>query len=164
MKELPQRKRLRLQDFDYSQNGVYYVTIVTEGRQLLFGEIRNGAMHLNEFGYEVEKRFFNIAKKGIVIDKYIIMPNHIHAIFFFEYEDEDIKISLSKLIKEFKTITTKEYIDGVKSEKYPPFEKKIWQKSFHDKILTTEEKYLHAWQYIDENPLKWELDKEFKEM
>ena len=56
-------------------------------------------------------------------------------------------------------ITTKLYIDGVKNGLYMPFDKKIWQKSFHDHIIRNEEDYLSVWQYINENPARWREDR-----
>ena len=58
-------------------------------------------------------------------------------------------------------ITTKLYIYGVKNGTYPPFNKKIWQKSFHDRVIRNYEEYQEIQQYIDENHLKWKEDKYF---
>lgn len=103
----------------------------------------------------VEERFLNIAnQEGVYIDKFVIMPNHIHAIITTQQSG----MTVSEMVQRFKTVTTKLYIDGVKSGLYPPFEKKIWQKSFYDHIIRNEKGYLEIWQYIDENPYKWHED------
>ena len=107
------------------------------------------------------RSFLNIAKESSInIDKYVFMPNHIHAILTINYDGttQGSFPTVSEMVQRFKTITTKKYIDGVKSDIYPPFEKKIWQKSFYDHIIRNEKSYLEIWQYIDENPLKWQED------
>ncbi|MPN27467.1 hypothetical protein SDC9_174901 [bioreactor metagenome] len=99
------------------------------------------------------------------------MPDHIHLILFISHSDKmvtgDIQPhrmcegrfpTVSEIIQRFKTITTKLYIDGVKRGLYPPFNKKIWQKSFNDRIIRSEIEYQAIWKYIDENPLKSEED------
>ncbi|HOU10665.1 MAG TPA: hypothetical protein PL044_08515 [Clostridiales bacterium] len=70
--------------------------------------------------------------------------------------------SVSEMVQRFKTATTSSYIHGVKSGIYPPFEKKIWQKSFYDHVIRNEKGYLEVWRYIDENPLKWRDDELLK--
>lgn len=77
-----QRKNIHLSNFDYSQNGMYFVTICTKGRFGFFGEINEGKMFLNEWGKIVENNLLNIAKdfENIFLDRYIVMPNHAHLI------------------------------------------------------------------------------------
>lgn len=58
----------------------------------------------------------------------------------------------------FKTMTTNEYIKEVKNKNLPPFEKKLWQKSYYDHIIRNEQDYLNIWDYIETNPIKWTLD------
>lgn len=114
-----------------------------------------------------EERFLNIAKEtDINIDKCVLMPNHLHAIISINHDatiqglgtTQGSFPTVSEMVRRFKTITTKLYIDGVNSGVYPPFENKIWQKSFYDHIIRDEKGYLEVWQYIDENPLKWQQD------
>jgi REP element-mobilizing transposase RayT len=162
----PERKLQRLTEYDYSSNGAYFVTICTKERRYLFGCMTNDVIMLNEAGSMVMQRLENISD-GIIVttEKYIVMPNHVHAIIVIHHnETHDSGTArgpfptLSEYIRRFKTITTKLYIDGVKEGMYAPFNKAIWQKSFHDRILRDENEYLQAWKYIDENPLKWALD------
>jgi hypothetical protein len=58
------------------------------------------------------------------------------------------------MVRRFKTVTTKLYIDGVKAGEYPPFDRKVWQKSFYDHIIRDSRSYQEIWQYVDENPAK----------
>lgn len=164
---LPERKPQRLYEYDYSQNGAYFVTICTKDRLRLFGTVQINAVVLNDAGNMVVHRLKNISDHvGVTVDKFVVMPNHIHAIIMIERDGtarepgtaQGLFPTLSEYIRRFKTITTKLYIDGVKEGRYPPFEKAIWQKSFHDHILRDENEYLLAWRYIDENPLQWSQD------
>ena len=100
---------------------------------------------------ETENKYPNVK-----IDKYVIMPNHIHIIIIIK--ERHIGRSLHDIVRWFKTMVTNEYIKLVKYEGFTAFDKKIWQKSFHDHIIRGDEDYLKIWNYIDTNPLKWELD------
>ena len=82
MDRLPGRKNIRLKNYDYSQSGYYFVTICTQDRQKLFGEILNSKLILNDRGEMIIKWIYQLGNKfpRILIDKYIIMPNHIHCI------------------------------------------------------------------------------------
>lgn len=125
----------------------------------LFGEIIDNVVVANNAGRMVEEKLRNISNEnGFTIDKYIVMPDHIHAILFIVHNGttQGSFPTLSEMVQRFKTITTKLYIDGVKNNEYPPFDKKIWQKSFNDRIIRNEKGYQEVWQYIDENPQKQE--------
>ena len=78
------------------------------------------------------------------IDKYVIMPNHIHLIIII---DRESNLSISNIIKKYKEWITKE------------IGKSIWQKSYYDHIIRNEKDYLRIWKYIEENIIKWSLDK-----
>ena len=79
---LPHRKKLRIPDFDYSQPGAYYVSIVTQGRRKLFGQIVDGEMVLNDIGKMVKEVIDQIPDHypGINVELFVVMPNHIHAL------------------------------------------------------------------------------------
>jgi len=108
----------------------------------------------------------------INIDKFIVMPNHMHAILMIQHDvikpgDSGTPrrafpaMSLSDYIHRFKTLTTTLYINGVRNGNYPPFNKKIWQKSYHEHIIRNDHNYQKIWDYIDTNPLKWQDDMYF---
>ena len=81
-KERKSRKTLRLSDYDYSQPGAYFVTIVTQARKCLFGEIHNKEMSLNNPGNMVQDWWLELLNKypELSLSEYIIMPNHFHGI------------------------------------------------------------------------------------
>ncbi len=156
------RKRLRLKDYDYSQNGMYFVTICTQNRECLFGDVGAdsiSARMINEIFIKTINEY-----KNIYCPKYIIMPNHFHAIIAIERADMESAPTLSEIIQAFKRYSTIEYIKMVKCNILPPFDKHIWQRSYHDRIIRNEEDYQKFWEYIDTNPLKWQFDKYYKEL
>ena len=159
MSELPKRKNIRLKDYDYSQNGYYFVTICTHNRQNLFetsivgNDLRVVPSDVPQ-NQIIEKWLTELQNKfQIEIDKYIIMPDHIHFILIIPTE-RHIGRSLPDMIKWFKTMTTNEYIKSVKDGFIEPFDKKIWQKSYYEHIIRDENDYVLKSEYILNNPFK----------
>jgi len=76
------RRSIRLKGYDYSQAGLYFVTICVKNHTCLFGKIRNREMQLNDAGRMVETEWIKISErfKNIHLHEYIVMPNHFHAI------------------------------------------------------------------------------------
>lgn len=161
--DLPQRKRQRLKDFDYSQNGAYFVTVCTQGKRCLFGYIRQGKLHLNAAGKMVERHLLKMQNaQGVSVEQYKVMPNHIHILLMIQRENSGTHQrsfpAVSSLVQGFKAVTTAEYVRLVKTGKCPVFQSRIWQKSFHDHIVRGEKDFLKIWEYIAYNELKWEQD------
>ena len=159
--ELPKRKPTRLKEYDYSTPGAYFITICAHNKKHLFGEIKNYKMNLNDIGniinceiIKIESRYHNIK-----IDKYVIMPNHIHMIIC-NLETEGInpfptkKNDISNIIGKFKAGVSRIVGNAFMHSE----EKRIWQSSFHDHIIRDKEDYNKIWEYIDTNVAKWELD------
>ncbi len=164
------RKSVRLRDYDYTQAGFYYVTICTEGRRNILGQIINvGAdsisaryeMALSGAGRMIEKIYCTMPNEfiNIMLHEYIIMPNHLHGII--QIQQAGGESSLPKIIQSFKRQTTLEYIRGVKNNRYPPFNKHIWQRGFYDHIIRNEVELQEIRQYILDNPTKWQEDRYF---
>ena len=78
--KLPSRKNTRLKNYDYSQVGCYFITICVQGRRKLLGNIINDQLSLSEYGLITKHEIENIStiRKECIIDKYVIMPNHLH--------------------------------------------------------------------------------------
>ena len=155
----PERKKLRLKWYNYSDNWFYFVTLCTKWRENFFWEIVNWKMLLNDYWKIVENCWNSILKhyQNVWIDEFIIMPNHIHWIIIIvgnEYfrSDKLTVWNLSNIIKWFKIWVTKEV-----RNKYNDYEF-WWQKSFFDKIIKNEEQLLKTQEYIVNNPMKWDLD------
>jgi len=153
--ELPKRKRTRLKDYDYSQNGAYFVTICTKDKEKLLSEIIVGEglcalpqNKLSPIGKEIENciKHINNNYDNVVIDKYVIMPNHIHLIVMLDDSGGHGNPPLQNIIGQLKSFTTNKY------------KKQLWQRSFHDHIIRGGKDYQEIWQYIDTNPVKWTED------
>jgi len=76
------RRSIRLKEYDYAQAGGYFITICTYGGKYLFGDVVNQQIELNEYGITVKREWLKTAelRKNIVLDEYIIMPNHFHGV------------------------------------------------------------------------------------
>jgi len=159
--ELPKRKNIRLKCYDYNQNGAYFVTVCVKDRHELLGKIVGDDAHIvpsyiehSEYGNIVEKHIKNInnSYEDVLVDKYVIMPNHIHMIIKINREDGTMWASspttakIPNIIRSLKILVAKEC--GFS----------FWQRAYHDHIIRNEADYLRIWQYIDENPAKWTED------
>ena len=158
MKEFPVRKQVRLRNYDYSQAGCYFVTICVKDKHELLGTLVGATVlgrpyvELSELGYSVDSAidFYN-ANSIAIIDKYVIMPNHIHMIIVIRPTAGDRgretgdrgRSPLQHIVRNLKSYVTK-------TVGFSP-----WQRSFHDHIIRNDEDYLRIWQYIDENPARW---------
>ncbi len=143
------------------------VHICTHNKRHYFGSILNGHVIVNKSGEMIGHHLEYInTYENVTLDKYVIMPNHIHAIISIKHNGTTRRSfpTVSEYIQRFKTMTTKLYIDGIKDGVYPSFEKAIWQKSFYDHIIRDENEYLRICKYIDENPLKWATDEYYSDI
>jgi REP element-mobilizing transposase RayT len=158
---LPERKQIRLQKYAYARCGAYFITICTYNRVHLWGEIVGATLRgrPHEPHKMVEKWLFKLEEKfeNVTMDEYMIMPDHVHLILFLS--GDHMGSPLPKIMEWFKTMTTNEYIQNVKNGKYPSFEKHIWQRSCFDHVIRNDEDLLEIRQYIQENPLRWEINR-----
>ena len=161
-KELPVRKNIRLQGYDYSRDGCYHITIcVKERHELLWEECASTGVGthsvrpLSDIGNVVKTAIENIPKiyDHVDIDIFTIMPNHIHMIVRIEGGGRTLCVptSVSRIIKQCKEYVTKQI--GFS----------IWQPRFYDQIIHAEEDYQRLWYYINENPARWAEDEYYKE-
>ena len=162
MKKYPSRKNLRLRNYDYTTNGLYFITICINKKKCLLGRIVNNKMILNEFGKLVQYYYFQIEK--IYPNYYcldcIIMPNHIHFIIQIDTIDKiNCSTPLFQVIQCFKRITTNKYIENVKDNNWPRFHKRLWQRNYYEVVILNEDMYLKISNYIENNPYSWEEDK-----
>ena len=179
------RRSIRLKDYDYSQPGEYFVTICTRNKECIFGEIIEDRMQLNEYG-KIANDFWNeisIHFPGVKSDKFVVMPNHIHGIIMIMNSIDDNrgrgevtsplqpiqpmqpitllpslkikKITLGKIIAYYKYQTTK-----LINEKHNTAGISVWQRNYYEHIIRTDKDVIQIKEYIENNPLKWEFDKE----
>ena len=164
-KELPQRKSTRLKNFDYSFSGAYFITICTENRQQILSSIVGGDVpdapknvELSTYGKIAEKyiKQLNDFYDDVKVDRYVIMPNHIH-IMLFVLQNGASRTSpptkqhatVSQFVSTFKRFCNKEYGGN------------IWQRYFYDHVIRNREDYEEHIKYIYENPIRWYYDKLF---
>lgn len=153
--DLPKREKNRLAGYDYSQPGGYFVTICTQDRKNLFWCTGVGAacgrQPLNGCGQIVDKQIKRLSDiyPMVQVDKYVIMPNHVHLIVRIdadEYGRPQAAPTLARVINQFKGAVTKQV------------GRPTWQKGYYDHIIRNQADYLRVWQYIDTNPAKWQDD------
>ena len=191
------RRSIRLKGYDYSHTGAYFVTICTQSREYMFGEIADGDMVLNDAGQMIEKWWNKLSQKygDVWIDTYVVMLNHFHGIITIttntvganpcirpdetnpcirpntgdhvtrgeNITGENMVSPLQGLgiyISWFKRMSTNEYIRGVKQRGWSPFPGKLWQRNYYDHIIRNESELERIREYIVNNPLKWESDRE----
>ena len=156
--DLPKRKPNRLPHFDYSTPGAYFVTICVEGKRCILGNIVGD-------GFPVPKPMGQIAERWILqipqyypcvsVDKYVIMPNHIHMLLRIKNMDGTGNPSptLGNIVGWYKYQVTKSA-----NEMCGTMGHRFFQRSYHDHVIRGEKDYLKIWEYIDTNPARWEAD------
>ena len=207
---MQQRKNIRLQGYDYSRAGLYFLTIAVQNRLHLFGQIHHGGMMLNDAGRMIEKWYREIENKypDKRCHEMVVMPNHFHCIIENLEMQMDANVSstdahvrpmdahvgaplrgrsgtdgcpeiesrpettekygihnqkygatIGDVMDWFKTMTTNEYIRGVKNMGWERYDGKLWQRNYYDRIIRNWEEDLRIATYIVENPQKWKDDK-----
>lgn len=155
--DLPKRKPNRLKGYHYDQPNAYFITICTDQRKNLFWSNAGARIAspqnvvLSAYGKTVDSAIENIAKHypAITVDNYVVMPNHIHLLLQIHSGDNGRAMpapTISTVIQQMKGYVTKQ--TGIP----------IWQKLFHDHIIRNEKEYREIWEYIENNPVKWEED------
>ncbi len=151
-----------MEGFDYSSCGAYFVTIVTRGRECLFGEVVEGEMRLNELGKVVADiwQWLERQYEHIELGTWVVMPNHFHGIIFIKDYDstggsrtartESRRKPLGRLIGAFKTVSTKR-INLLR--KTPGAI--LWHRDFYDHIIRNQQDLELTWLYIESNPARW---------
>ena len=163
--EFPKRKPLRLQSYDYSSPGAYFITICTHNRKCTLSHIV-GAIHespvneLTEYGNIIKNVVEQLPKHfNTAIDSYVIMPNHIHLILTINNDAErairesplQTRSAISKTVGYIKMVSSKEI--HLKCSKTT-----VWQRGFHDHIIRNRKDYEEIAKYIYENPFRWQYD------
>ena len=161
---LPKRKHPRLDDYDYSMAGAYFITICTHDRRCLLSSILGQGLAPAEIQYSTYGR---IAEEQLLlleqrypylkIDQYVIMPNHIHVILLLEEAaGTAMRPTLTDIVCAYKSLTTRE------CQKIHPITK-LFQTSFYEHLIRGREDYNEIAEYIINNPKKWELDQLYSE-
>jgi len=171
-KDAKNRRSTRLPQHDYSSQGAYFLTICLKERILVFGEVENGEMRLNEIGRFVEEEWQNAvnAFPGVSMDAFVIMPDHVHGIVMIDGDSNRTnvgaihesplqpaarrKMTISRLVGRFKTVTAK----WINSLRGTPGQA-VWQRNYHDRIIRDSFEQHRIREYIAANPSRWETSK-----
>ena len=174
------RRSIRLKGYDYSQAGMYFVTICVQKHTCLFGEIVDGEMFLNDYGKIVQTVWDKLPQHydNIQLDKFVIMPNHIHGIIVITGDVATVgaglkpaptviaipptatptKHGLSEIIRALKTFSARKINELRNSQG-----EKLWQRNYWEHIIRNEQSYQRIANYIISNPKNWNHDKFYLE-
>ncbi len=172
------RRPARLREYDYSAPGAYFVTVCTEGKRRIFGEITDGQMRLNEAGRMVQEVWEQLPRRypNVELDSFVVMPNHVHGILCItvgaihelplrelpthEQLETHLNIKrrnmlLPKVIGFFKMNSAK-MVNRMRQTPGQP----VWQRGYYEHIVRRTDRMSRIREYILNNPLRWELDRE----
>ena len=179
--EIHDRRSIRLKEYDYSKEGMYYITICTQNRECILGNIKTtinvnnmqnvGApahrcpehttkIHLSKEGQIVEKYLNNIdiVYENIKLEEYVIMPNHVHFI---------INVTSSGHLwagapTRGKSITIAKIINSLKTLTSKEIGYPIWQRNYYEHVIRDEKELYKIIEYIQYNPYNWVSDENYK--
>ena len=162
------RVSIRLKGFEYSSAASYFITICTQNRQCLLGEIESGVMIVNSAGQMIVDEWLAIRSRftSVQLEAFVVMPNHFHGIISILPVEEGSVVgvadggvptrgtpTLGEMIGAFKSITTNRYISGVKYQNWTPFDRRLWQRNYYEHIIMTDRSFDILQSYIQNNPL-----------
>lgn len=150
--ELPKRKINRLADYDYNQNGAYFITICTQDRKPILSQIvGDGSPVPKTAGLIAEKTIMQITEKypSVSVEKHVIMPDHIHILLRIDNGTGNPSPTLGNIIGWYKYQVTKE----VNRQNYTAGEK-LFQRSYYDHVIRNQQDDNAVWEYIEQNPRK----------
>ena len=181
--DVHRRRSIRLQGYDYSCSGAYFVTMCTENRECLFGEIVADEMRLNDAGQMVQMVWEQLPDHypGVDVDGFVVMPNHIHGIIVLAGDPvgatlcgppgqargqgqargpAPTRMSLPDVVQRFKSFTTTLCRRGVKERGWPPFPGRFWQRNYYEHIVRNDDELNCIRAYIQMNPARWAWDRQ----
>lgn len=168
------RRSIRLKGYDYSEGGAYFVTICTQGRECLFGDIVDDEMRLNDTGTMVRDLWHEIPEhfRHADIDEFVVMPNHFHGIivivgaqFIAPFDCDAINnnkkqgvmnhapTTVGEIVRAFKARCTNA-INHIRNTPGTP----LWQRNYYEHIIRGEGEMNRIRKYIVDNPAKWAED------
>ena len=174
----PVRRPNRLKEYDYNQDGVYFITMCTQNREQILSNItideQIPQVHLMEYGRIVEKYIMSVQyrKMQITVNHYVIMPDHVHILLSIQNPEktENMENGISPgnndAISKRETDGTSrapsptnavipQIVSGIKRLTNREIGFNIWQRSYYDHVIRDEQDYWNIWQYIENNPARW---------
>ena len=177
--EIQRRHSIRLKGYDYSVAAAYFVTICTQDRMLLFGDIVTDAMRVNQYGGVVLECWESIPDHfpGARLDAFVVMPNHIHGIIQLADAAREVgaqhaapsqsnphrpladrhvqPASLGATVRSFKSAVARRINSQRETPGMP-----VWQRNYYDHVIRDESELLRIREYILANPARWVEDEE----
>lgn len=169
---LLRRRSIRLVDYDYRQQGAYFVTICSHDQQCIFSIVGKAHMRLTPVGDIVVSEWLRTehSREDVELDHFVVMPNHFHAILVICNEDmapqtstgrsssKPQSRSLSSVIGSYKSAVSRRVHSLARQS-----DLQVWQGNCHEHVIRSEQDLNRLRQYIINNPLKWEMDRYFRE-
>jgi len=171
---LPRRRTIRFQAFDYSQAACYFVTICSKDNRCIFGHVVDTKMQLNDLGRIVEECLVAVPRhfRDAEIPVHSIMPNHLHAIIVLrrmgsialspkgsspstESFAAPTTNSIPTIVRSFKAAATRAARAAFRK---PSLD--VWQRNYFERVIRSDDEFRKTWQYICENPARWDFDTE----
>jgi len=152
------RRSIRLRGYDYSQAGVYFVTLCAHERARLFGSMEGAVVRLNEVGHLVQRLWEQLPEhfSGVELDAFVVMPNHVHGIVVLsDLGAMNRAPTVGEIIRAYKARCT-HGINRLHGTKGQP----IWQRNYYEHIIRNESSLQEIREYIANNPAQWAIDRE----
>ncbi len=168
--DVHRRRSIRLCGFDYTSTGAYFVTVVTQGRECLFGDVVGGAMRLNDAGRIVRDEWENAEslRPNVFVDSFVVMPNHFHTVVWITPRrgmarhaptlnrfGKPVPDSLGSIMGGFKSAASRR-INAIRNTPGIP----VWQRNYWERVIRDESELNRVRQYIADNPRHWGTDDE----
>ncbi len=163
--DIHHRKSIRLNHYDYSESGAYFITVCTKNFEHYFGNIQNGKMNLSMIGQIVHNEWIRTKqiRKNVALDEFIIMPNHFHGIIIINsvgaYWNTPLQRTfkspsnnLGAIVRSFKS-SVKRWCN---KNNFANFQ---WQRNYYEHIVRNDFELNRIRKYIINNPINWELDR-----
>ena len=187
-REIPNRKSIRLPNYDYSQTGAYFVTIGTWNHTCLFGDVVDDEVRLNAMGRIVDQAWQEIPAHypGVTVEDFVVMPNHMHGVILIEEIDTGAADEKNRTA-DVGARHALDQITGVGAAYMPPVRKatlgvivatfkaavtreihkireysslRVWHRNYYERVIRDEREYEQIVDYIHANPMNWAGDSE----
>lgn len=167
--DVDHRRSIRLPNFDYSQSGAYFITIVTHHRKCVFGDIGNDHVSLSIAGQCVDARISALPEYfPVEINHKVVMPNHVHFLVTLiestsgntpnstETPRGTTPRSISAIVQNLKANSTR-HIHQIWKNNEP-----VWQRNFYEHVVRDQSDFDRIYTYIENNPVTWQNDEFWK--
>lgn len=164
----PSRRSLRLGGYDYAHAGAYFVTVCTEGKVCLFGEIVRDEMEWSHMGRIVHETWVALPEHyvDVRLDAFVVMPNHVHGVIVLTESSvgaglrparvpNTVRQPLSEVVRAFKGFSARR-INELRGTPGKP----VWQRGYYEHVIRDEDEWRRVREYIANNARRWEMDRE----